>query len=74
MAGTCIPACCSLPEPPHRMPTLTAAAAAGEVRFVLDTCSHRAAVDAPALAVRLLRAHGFPDARILDTWESQSKG
>ena len=74
MAGTCIPACCSLPEPPHRMPTLTAAAAAGEVRFVLDTCSHRAAVDAPALAVRLLRAHGFPDARILDTWESQSEG
>ena len=45
----------------------------GEALFVLLTSSRRAWVDAPALVVQLLRAHGFPDARIGGAWESGQK-
>ena len=70
LAGTGTPMASRLQlEPPRCLPALAAAATDGEACFVLVTSSRRTAVDAPALAVRLLRAHGFPDARILGTWE-----
>ena len=73
MACSVAPACYLLSEPLcRRIPALAAAAVAGDACFVLETSSRRTAVDAPAPAVRLLRVHGFPDARILGACELQS--
>ena len=41
----------------------------GEVLFVLLTPRRRIFVDAPAIVVRVLRAHKFPDSTIASKWE-----
>lgn len=51
-------------------PLLLLRALPGEALFILLTTSRRVATDAPAIVVQLLRAHGFPDARIGSVWES----
>jgi len=51
-------------------PPLLLRALPGEALFILLTTSRRVATNAPAIVVQLLRAHGFPDARIGSVWES----